>query len=179
MTLWQYVSTSFHDLPLWANIAALSIYIVSSFIVLCVSKKEYFKYFSARLFLLIYLSILFASTVFFRPRSEERTYDFKPFWSYQAIGPERPDLIFEIITNVLLFIPIGFALAGATKKKIWWLPIVFGVMLSFAIESLQFLFRRGFSEVDDIMHNTFGCITGYVLYIILSCICRYSMRLCK
>ena len=22
---------------------------------------------------------------------------------------------------------------------------------------------RGFSEVDDVMHNTFGCILGYIL----------------
>ena len=35
--------------------------------------------------------------------------------------------------------------------------------ISVTIESLQFFFMRGFSEVDDVMHNTIGCIAGYML----------------
>ena len=28
---------------------------------------------------------------------------------------------------------------------------------------LQFRFMKGFSEVDDVMHNTVGCLAGYIL----------------
>ncbi len=26
------------------------------------------------------------------------------------------------------------------------------------------MFQRGFSEVDDVMHNTLGCLVGYGVY---------------
>ena len=38
-----------------------------------------------------------------------------------------------------------------------------GTGISVTIEALQFYFMKGFSEVDDVMHNTFGCILGYIL----------------
>jgi len=33
--------------------------------------------------------------------------------------------------------------------------------LSIGIEILQFVMKRGLSEVDDVMHNTIGCMMGY------------------
>lgn len=30
-------------------------------------------------------------------------------------------------------------------------------------EILRFCFMKGFSEVDDVMHNMVGCIVGYIL----------------
>ena len=30
-------------------------------------------------------------------------------------------------------------------------------------ELYPFLFMKGFSEVDDVMHNTLGCILGYMM----------------
>ena len=41
-------------------------------------------------------------------------------------------------------------------------PLI-GCSISLTIESLQFLFIKGFSEVDDVMHNTVGCLIGWFM----------------
>jgi glycopeptide antibiotics resistance protein len=42
-----------------------------------------------------------------------------------------------------------------------------GAGISLSIEVLQLFLRRGYSELDDVMHNTLGCLIGYGLYFII------------
>ena len=89
--------------------------------------------------------------------------------------------------NVIVFIPVGMILGSllrvkgswskygswfkvkgsstseATKSMTWLIVLLIGCSISVTIEALQFCFMRGFSEVDDVMHNTLGCIAGYIL----------------
>ena len=76
--------------------------------------------------------------------------------------------------NVVVFIPVGMILGSllrvkgsstseATKSMTWFVVLMIGCGISVAIESLQFFMMRGFAEVDDVMHNTLGCILGYIL----------------
>lgn len=69
--------------------------------------------------------------------------------------------------NVVVFIPVGLLLGSAFKQMTWWKALLIGCSISITIEALQFWFMRGFSEVDDVMHNTVGCIMGYIIYSIL------------
>ena len=122
-----------------------------------------FRY-SAALFLLEYIILLFCSTVIFRPTGDTRQYDFHPFWSYNAIQEGREDLLAENIMNVVVFIPVGLILGLLLKVKgSWLIALMMGLAISVTIEALQFFLMRGFSEVDDVMHNTLGCILGYIL----------------
>ena len=43
------------------------------------------------------------------------------------------------------------------------IALLIGCSISVTIEALQFWFMKGFSEVDDVMHNTVGCLIGYML----------------
>lgn len=36
-----------------------------------------------------------------------------------------------------------------------------GCLISISIETMQYIFKCGFSEVDDVMHNTLGCAIGF------------------
>lgn len=66
--------------------------------------------------------------------------------------------------NVIVFIPVGIILGSLLKVKGSWLvALLIGCSISITIEALQFWFMKGFSEVDDVMHNTVGCILGYIL----------------
>ena len=99
-----------------------------------------------------YILIILGETVLFRSASSDGC-ELVPFWSY-----EYPELKWEIIANVLLFIPFGF-LAG----KLWgWKAIPFAIFLSFCIEAVQLVFHLGLLEIDDVMHNTAGTIIGYL-----------------
>lgn len=120
-------------------------------------------WYSAALLLIEYIFLLFCSTVIFRTTGEVRQYDFHPFWSYQAIQDGREDLLAENIMNVVVFVPVGLLLGIAFKQMTWWKALLIGCGISVSIESLQFFLMRGFSELDDVMRNTLGCILGYIL----------------
>ena len=107
------------------------------------------------------------STVIFRTTGETRQYDFHLFWSYKAIQEGREDLLAENIMNVVVFIPVGLLLGIAFKQMTWWKALLIGCSISVTIEALQFFFMRGFSELDDVMHNTLGCLIGFGFMIIL------------
>ena len=66
--------------------------------------------------------------------------------------------------NIVVFIPIGFAIGLAFRKARGWQTILAGMGISVGIELLQWLFRKGFADVDDVIHNTLGCVVGYLLY---------------
>lgn len=63
----------------------------------------------------------------------------------------------NIIQNILLFIPLGFLIGG--KRG-----IIAGVLLSIGIESIQFIFRLGYCELDDVLNNTIGAAIGSLLF---------------
>ena len=114
--------------------------------------------YSAALLLIEYVFLIFCSTVIFRPTRETRQYDFHPFWSYN-----RPELLMENIMNVVVFVPVGMLLCVVFKQMTWWKALLIGCCISISIESLQLLFMKGFSEMDDVMHNTVGCLMGWFM----------------
>lgn len=119
----------------------------------------------AFLLLVEYVFLIYCSTVFIRSLSEASQHHLVPFWSYALyLRGGRDDLIAEIVMNVVVFIPVGFLLGCGIKKIGWRNALLFGILMSFSIEVLQFILERGVSEVDDIINNTVGCIIGYSFY---------------
>ena len=73
-------------------------------------------------------------------------------------------LIRESLMNLILGFPIGVLVSVIIKIKRWWIVVLFGIVISFNIEFLQYVYKRGFSEFDDMFHNTVGCLLGYGAY---------------
>ena len=120
--------------------------------------------------LMEYVFLLLSITVIFREQHEGRAYNFDPLWSYKEIARgERQDLLTENIMNVVVFTPIGVLLGDVIQRKKtynrWMMVMVFGLSLSLSIEGLQFTYRKGFAELDDVIHNILGCIIGFAAYI--------------
>ena len=113
-----------------------------------------------------WICLVLCAIVIFREVSAERGYNLMPFWSYWDYGEQSyfMEMFGENILNVLLFVPIGFLAVygskGMTLKKVLFL----GGVLSVFIELLQFIFKKGFCETDDVIHNVLGCIIGYGLW---------------
>lgn len=114
-----------------------------------------------------YIIYVFLFTVVYRTEGNIRRYECTPFWSY-----DKTELQVQIILNVLAFIPIGILLGCAFKGIRWWSVLFIGAGLSFSIEVIQFIMKRGFSELDDIIHNTLGCMIGYGIYSIIFIACN-------
>ena len=113
------------------------------------------------LLLLDYIFLIFCSTVFCRATSEARRYDFHPFWSYRVIQNGMVEYLPENIMNVVVFVPVGLLLGVAFRNMTWWRAFLIGFVISVSIETLQLVFYKGFSEIDDVIHNTLGCLIGY------------------
>jgi glycopeptide antibiotics resistance protein len=159
----QYVISLYQDIPLEVYEGLLSIFCIGLVVFIAWKGFKIGLRYSVALLLIEYIFLIFCSTVFFRTTSELRKYDIQPFWSYKAIQDGREDLLAENIMNVVVFIPVGLLLSIAFKQVTWWKALLIGCGISVTIEALQFFFMRGFSEVDDVMHNTLGCILGYIL----------------
>ncbi len=125
--------------------------------------------YSLGVLLVEYVVLIYCSTVFFRPTGKVATYDYKPFWSYQAYFEGRePNALVENFANVLVFVPVGLLLGFTIKKTSYVRVAIIGACISIGIELLQLIFKKGFSELDDVMHNTLGCMLGYSLFRMIS-----------
>lgn len=151
----QYIINLYQDIPQEVYEGLLSVFCMGLVVFIAWKGLKKGLRYSAALLLVEYIFLLFCSTVIFRATGETRQYDFHPFWSY-----DRPELLVENIMNVVVFIPVGLLIG---KQVSWWKALLIGCSISVTIESLQFWFMKGFSEVDDVMHNTLGCILGYLL----------------
>jgi len=159
----QYVISLYQDIPLEVYEGLLAVFCLGAIVFIAWKGLKTGCRYSVALLLMEYVFVLFCSTVIFRTTGETRQYDFHPFWSY-----DRPDLLVENIMNVVVFIPIGFILGSWFKVRgAWWIALLIGCGISVTIETLQFFLMRGFSEVDDVMHNTVGCLMGYGIFTIL------------
>jgi glycopeptide antibiotics resistance protein len=82
----------------------------------------------------------------------------------EAIGERDPGLLLETVTNVLLFVPFGAALALSrlsTRRS-----ILCGLVLSISIELAQLLVIPGrTASVDDVLLNTLGTALGCLLFL--------------
>lgn len=70
-----------------------------------------------------------------------------------------------VLENVLLFIPYGFCYCWwKNKKEIFFSSFMVGFVTSFIIEGMQLVTGRGIFQLDDIITNTLGCMTGAFCY---------------
>ncbi|CAM4007080.1 VanZ like family protein [Corynebacterium belfantii] len=89
-----------------------------------------------------------------------RRVELQPFrgWSYQEWW--RPWV--DSLGNVALFVPWGYLLALLGWRLRW--PVVVATLasisLSAGIETLQFIFARGYSDIDDVVFNSLGGLLG-------------------
>lgn len=119
-----------------------------------------------------YYFLVLCSTVICRSIGAAYRMELTPFYKYTDIWNkvDHPHDLLEVLLNVALFIPIGMLLTGAYRKMKWWQIMGCGFSLSLIIELLQLVTGRGLCEVDDLIHNTLGCMIGFGVYKVISCI---------
>lgn len=161
----DYISDLLCGIPMWIYVVVLCTIIGGC--ILSRSKDKRKKLF-AWLFLVVYVVLILCSTVIFRKTQTVSHYGFKPFWHYEAFRQGRLQLLPELIMNILAFIPIGFVFCLTFRRIRWWQAAMCGMGLSIGIELLQWVFKRGCTDIDDVIHNTFGCVIGCCLYVAVS-----------
>lgn len=99
-----------------------------------------------------YAFLILAETVFIRKPFVGSHFQPELFWSWKQWNIQKN----QILTNVIMFIPIG-VICGHLWK---WRGLWGAAGLSVVIELLQLITARGLMEFDDVMHNCLGAAIG-------------------
>ena len=114
--------------------------------------------------LIAYIACTLWLTVFSRKPTLMAGSEWMPLWTYHAILNEgKRYLIADIANNILMFIPVGMLAGLLSKTYAWWRVLFFGMAMSLSIELLQLHLKRGLCETDDVIHNSLGCLFGYIM----------------
>ncbi|MGI6064260.1 MAG: VanZ family protein [Blautia sp.] len=142
------------------------LFFITSVVLLCLYKAGKIKITQLIVaeLLFLFLSVVFASTVFTRTPGI-RQYELIPFWSwYEVFVNHSKELLWENILNVLLLFPMGILLKPLFGHKMRpFTAFLLGFTVSAVIEISQLVLRRGLFEWDDMLHNGLGCMLGFML----------------
>ena len=105
-----------------------------------------------------YVLVILGETVIFRTPEDYIRYKLQLFWSYEIWQHAKA----EILANIFVYTPLG-VFAGRLWK---WKGFLFGIGLSVLTEVLQLITHRGWFELADLFHNSFGTLIGVAIYIV-------------
>lgn len=81
--------------------------------------------------------------------------------NYMGIG----NTFYNVIGNIVLFVPLGFLIPLLFKNKNSVLNIViYGFITSLIIELIQLVTAYNITDIDDIIFNTLGAILGFLAF---------------
>lgn len=124
------------------------------------------------LYIAVLVYFLFFSESYGRVPDGERIYrynlvpfmEIRRFWVYrESVGMFA--MLCNIVGNVVGFLPFGLFLPLLSKNTRSLVFItVSGLLVSLAVETIQLITRVGIFDVDDLLLNTLGAMSGYLLF---------------
>lgn len=103
----------------------------------------------------------------------ERRYNLRPFQEilrFIKYGDQLDgqSVFLNIYGNIIAFVPFGMLIRWARNKRTTLLQAtIYSFVFTLAIEIVQYITKLGVFDVDDIILNTFGGVTGYLIYYIM------------
>ena len=119
---------------------------------------------------LLFYSYLLIDTVFFA-RDARRSINLTPFGMISQQG-----FTLNVWGNILMFIPLGLYFANFMKQFRFWKVLGAIGGTSLGIEVLQYIFKRGASDIDDLLLNTAGGFIGILVYLVLKVLFKSNER---
>ena len=121
--------------------------------------------------LLIWFGIVLSLTVLGREPFDGRHFQPELFWSYRSAQMKETWFVRQIIGNVIMYMPFGFLFPFLLEEKLsgWKLfviTLIAGLAVSFTTESMQYLFKIGLFEFDDLFHNGLGIVIGFLVHLV-------------
>ncbi len=120
--------------------------------------------------ILLFYAFLLMDTVFFA-RDARQSINLVPFDMIKQHG-----FTLNVWGNIIMFIPIGLYLSNFLKGTKWGKVLVGIVGASLSIEVLQYVFKRGSSDIDDLILNTAGGLIGVFIYLVFKVLFKSNER---
>ncbi len=142
-------------------------------------KREKFRTVCFVLFI-IYIVIIVYFLIFSDriPNGERRVNlipftEIKRFITYRGAAISNTSFMFNIVGNVVAFMPFGMLIRWARNKRTnAWIALLYSCSFTLLIETIQYITKLGVFDVDDIIMNTVGGMLGYLIYYITARIYR-------
>jgi glycopeptide antibiotics resistance protein len=132
------------------------------------------------LFFIVYMAVLIKATLFsFNEYVYGKSANLVLFDSIRLMWRSGDYyLIFKnIIGNIILFLPLGLLLPLIFRVfNSWRLMFVIGFGTSFVIEVLQYEYAKRIFDIDDILLNGLGAMTGLFIYKFFAFVFRLMER---
>lgn len=101
--------------------------------------------------------------------------EIRRFWDYrEQLGMFVA--MANLAGNILIFVPFGFFMPMASKRRSFFVTAVDSLALSFFIELIQLFTKVGCFDVDDLLLNTIGGMLGYIIFTISSALRRAYVK---
>jgi glycopeptide antibiotics resistance protein len=84
--------------------------------------------------------------------------------SYIHVGMVPSSINF--IANIVVFVPLGFLIPFILRKPSFLKTIGISLSIIVSIEIIQYVTYLGSADIDDVILNMFGCVIGYMFYMI-------------
>lgn len=120
----------------------------------------------SNIIIFIYYSILLFNMVFFARFSSYRSYNLVPFKSIVDIisNGSLYEIIINIFGNMFVFMPIEYFIIELFKVNRLSINITISFSLLLIIELLQYIFKLGVFDIDDIILCLIGMLSFYIFY---------------
>ncbi len=165
----EYLSQLYERIPKYVYEGGVAILVLCAVLILFIVGFKKGWRLVVRLLLFEYCTLIYSSTVIFRTSVKNTEIKQAFFRNYVNIFEKGRFYIHpEMLMNVLVFVPLGILLCAAFRGIKWWQSLLLGMCFSISIELLQFVFKRGTTEIADVIHNTLGCLIGIGIYYVLA-----------
>lgn len=172
----KYIYSIFSNIPFETYVSLGLMLLIGTISLAYFKRLQFWRYFFLMI-LVEYVAVIFMTTVVYRSTPLNGGFQLVPFWSYRE-NEGNPSLLMENFTNMLAFVPVGFLLGYCFARLSWWKALAIGASISLSIEILQLVFNKGLCELDDVMHNTLGCVMGYGIYrLVYMCVNSKTKRI--
>ena len=81
-------------------------------------------------------------------------------------GFRGPWVMFLVLANMGIFVPLGFFVSLLWRKPRWWKTALIGLASSAFIEFIQLFIARS-TDIDDVILNTAGALAGFWVFCLL------------
>lgn len=167
LNIWKAIAIVLAVIVVWAALAT----------VLSVRWPRLWRIINFAVFLLA-VAVIFYATLF---RSEiGRNLILQPFNTVVRAQKNR-EAYREALMNSILFIPIGLTLPNILPKRFKTgqriaVTLLIAMLFSISLESCQYIFSRGTTEIDDVITNTVGALAGMLQLPILTLFQKIKRR---
>ena len=157
-------------LKIWPELTIFIVVLIAVRIVALKNSRKKFSFHEEFLNLLFIIYILLLFELLTGTENNSGTginiVPFSEIFRYE-IGSKM--FIYNVLGNILLFVPYGYFVTRYTESKSFFQIFLVCLITSFTVEFLQVKLGRSF-DVDDILLNVIGGILGYFLYSFLNSI---------